>query len=212
MRRPLFAPILTAVTALAMLFGIAGTASAALAEDYFLDGYQTEVEGTGAATADTDVDRDLNFRASADAVGGTKPLIPILNLFPQSSQTSATARTLASGSAVGVDGPGRYLATVTISGVTTDVAESGNGQARTEAFAQVTYQTGLESFAVAGQGSVEPTEDGTVVIEFEFEVPEDVLPGIQIELRAFAAATGNGSAASSEISGQLTDVTITPVD
>lgn len=49
------------------------------------------------ATADTDVDRDLNLAASAEAIGGTKALIPILNLFPYSTPTEASASALSSG-------------------------------------------------------------------------------------------------------------------
>lgn len=213
MHRTLVRSLLALTAAVMVVVGAGSAASAAPPDvtDYYLDGFQTETAGTGSATADTNVDRDLNLSASAEATGGTKALIPILDLFPYSTPSAASARALASGPADGVTGAGDYLVTVTVDGVTSDVSETGNGQARVEAFAQVTYQTGLEQFAVAGQGTVEPTTDGSVTIEFEIVVPEDAAPGIQIELRAFADATATGNAASAAIDGQLTDVTITPV-
>lgn len=212
MRRTFVRATLIALAGLMLVVGAGNAVGAAepVASNYYLDGFQTERPGTGSARADTDVDRDLNLSASADATGGTKPLIPILNLFPQSTPSEASARALASGPAEGVTGEGDYLVTVTLEGVTSETSETGNGRARTEAFAQVTYQTGLEQFALAGQDNFEPA-DGTVVVEFEIQVPEGAAPGIQIELRAFAQATGAGNAASAAISGQLTDVTISPI-
>lgn len=200
--------------ALLMLGAANPVGAAPVQDDVYLDGFQTEVDGTGSATADTDVDVDvdINLSASAEAVGGTKPLIPILNLFPYSSPTEADARALASGGLgenVGVEG--NALVSLTVENVTSDSAESGNGASTVEIFSQVTYQTGLESFAVAGQASVEPAADGTVVVEFEADVPADNLGNVQIELRAHASANGAGNSAEAAISGQLTDITVTPL-
>lgn len=212
MQRSLVRSLLFIVAAAAFVIGTGSGASGAVpdAAEYYLDGFQTETPGTGSATADTDVDRALNLRATADAIGGTKPLIPILNLFPYSTPSAAAARALASGPAEGVTGAGDYEVTVTFDGVTTAVTENGNGRGRVEAFAQVTYQTGLEQFAVAGQGIVTPDGAGAVTIDFEIHVPEGAAPGIQIELRAFAEATAAGNTASAAINGRLTDVTISP--
>lgn len=198
--------------ALLVLGSGSGAAAAPVQDDVYLDGFQTEVDGTGSATADTEVDRDINLAASADALGGTKPLIPILNLFPYNRPTEATARALASGGLgenVGVEG--ETLVSITVEGVSAEVSETGNGQARVEVFAQVTYQTGLESFAVAGEASVEPSADGTVVVEIEADVPDGNVGNVQVELRSFASANGAGNAADAAISGQLTDITLSPL-
>lgn len=213
MHRRLTRSLVSVSAGVALTVGTVGSATAAPpdADEYYLDGFQTETPGTGSATADTDVDRTFNFRAAAAVTGGTKTLIPILNLFPYSKRSEAIARTLASGAVDGLTSPGSFAVTVTLDNVTSRTSRTGNGHARVEAFAQVTYQTGLEQFAVAGQGTVNSPQDGTVVIEFDVEVPAGATPGIQIELRAFADATATGNAASSEISGRLRDVTATPI-
>lgn len=102
--------------------------------------------------------------------------------------------------------------TVTVEGVTSEVSETGNGEARVEVFAQVTYQSGLESFAMAGEATVEPMDEGTVVLEIEAEVPDGNVGNIQVELRSFASAIGAGNAADASLEGQLTDITVTALD
>lgn len=204
--------VLAIATATAVALVIAPSGAWASPETAYADGFVQRSAGTGTATASIDANREGELALSAHSVGGTKFLLPIVNLLPYSTPTTVNGQAYISDGideAPGVEAGHDYRITVSYGDVDVETSEEGNGQVTTEIWAQASAGSdGAGHTLVAGAGRDEVTEDGTAVLEFDIHVTQDSPVGVQAGIQVRTSATGAGNEASADLSAVVTDVQI----
>ncbi|CAN5877566.1 MAG: hypothetical protein M3520_04265 [Actinomycetota bacterium] len=206
---------LTAVSAAAVV-ALAAPAAMSWTGDAYADGSVLRTQGTGTASGTVDADSDGNLELTANSAGGTKFLVPILNLLPYSNPTTVNGRALVSDGVEGfpaVEAGNDYLVTVTYSDLDLESSQEGNGDAVAAVWAQASAGVdGAGHTLVAGSGTEVVTEDGATVLEFEFHATQDSAVGVRAAISVLTTANGEGNEASAELNGVVTDVEIIEID
>lgn len=199
-----------------MTLAAAGAASAAPPDGTaYADGTSMVSRGTGSGSVSTDADRFGHLDVSAEGTGGTRFLVPVLNLVPYSNPTSARSSAYISDGIDGVEVEAGHVYRVTVSfgDVNVDTAEDGDGTAVASVFGQAANGgDGAGHTLVAGDGTAEVTADGTAVVEFEARPTVDGPIGVVAQVQVSAIANGAGNGASAELTATVTDVEITEID
>lgn len=154
-------------------------------------------------SADAEADASGNLSADSSATGGTKFLVPILNLFPYSSPTFGGARAVVSGGGDVTEGV--YEVTVTFTDADTDTDESATGSGVSQGRAVVTAYDGLQSdgqVVFATKAAELPNNTGTLVVQFVVTIAEAGSLGISAEIQSNSSANGTGNSATTESSAQ----------
>lgn len=213
MRRTL--TIAAVSTAAVALVAMPQSASAWTGEAY-ADGFVQRSNGTGVASGTVDADSDGNVELTARSVGGTRFLVPVLNLLPYSNPTTVNGQAYASDGVEGFEGVEAghdYLITVFYSDLDVESSAEGNGDAVAEVWGQASAGSdGAGHTLIVGSGSDEVSEDGTAVLEFEIHATQDSPLGVQAGIQVRTSATGTGNEASVELSGTVTDVEVVELD
>lgn len=201
MRRPL---IIGSIAA-AFLLAAVSPASAGGPGDYNPPQvYKNVSHGTGTATVDGQGDQLGNLSASATATGGTKKFL----LRSYSSPTTASTRaTVSDGGEITEEGA--YQVTVTFANAETEESAAGSGVAQGRAAATAYFGgrgSAGELFPVGTEAVDLSTTPGSVVVQFEVELNGPGQFSIEAEIAALSEARGRGNTASTESSGQVTDI------
>lgn len=207
--------VLTAATAVTAVLVAGGPAATAWTGEAYADGSVQVAHGTGTGTGTTDADRFGNLDVSARSVGGTKFLLPILNLLPYINPTSVYSSAYVSDGIPGyqVEAGHRYLISVTYAGLDVETSAAGNGLAEAKVWAQAAAGSDAAGHTlVAGSGTEPVTEDGTTVLEFEAHPTQTGPIGVQAQIQVHTSAKGADSQAAAALSGAVTDVQIIELD
>lgn len=211
MRRTL---ALSAVSAAAAVALVAPQASA-WTGDAYVDGSVPNSKGTGSVSWTVDGDPAGAVELSARSVGGTKFRVPVLNLVPYSTPSTVNGRVALSDAVPGfpnVEAGHEYRVSVTYSDLDVESSSTGNGVAGAEVYATAgAGSDGAGHTLIAGSGSDEVTEDGDVVLAFEFEATQDSGLSVQAGIRVDTIATGAGNEASAALNGTVSDVQVTEI-
>lgn len=190
-------------------------AASAWTGDAYVDGGVPHSHGTGTASWTVDGDPDGAIELSGRSVGGTKFLVPILNIGPYSTPTTVNGYLNLSDAVPGfpgVEAGQEYRVTVTYSDLDVETATKGNGRAGVELYAQAAAGSdGAGHALIAGSNADPVTEDGDAVLSFEFEATQDSGVSVQAGVRVQTSATGKGNEASAAVEGEVADVQIVEV-